>query len=60
MADNGSGGIGVLGVPVGALIVVVIGFGLLYATGHMGGGPNQASIKIEVPKAPGTTGTGAK
>ena len=38
MADNGSGGIGVLGVLVGALIVVVVGFGVLYATGNLGGG----------------------
>ena len=58
MADNGSGGIGVLGVLVGALIVVVVGFGLLYATGNMGGG-NTAAVKIELPKAP-TTGSGAK
>ena len=56
MAEN-SGGVGVLGVLVGALIVVMVGFGLLYATGNLGGGPNQASIKIEAPKVPGTTGT---
>ena len=35
MADNsGGGGIGVLGVLVGALIVVLVGGGLLFATGR--------------------------
>ena len=58
MADNsGGGGIGVLGVLVGALIVIVVGAGLLFATGQIGG-KDTATLKIEVPK--GTTGSSAK
>jgi hypothetical protein len=49
MADNGSGGVGVLGVLVGALIVVVVGAGILFATGNLGG-TNTATLKIETPK----------
>jgi hypothetical protein len=49
MADNGSGGIGVLGVLVGALLVVVVGAGILFATGNLGGG-SSSSVKIEAPK----------
>jgi hypothetical protein len=56
MADGGSGGIGVLGVLIGAIIVVVVGFGALYATGKIGSG-GGSSVKIEVPK---TTGSGGK
>ena len=52
MAED-SGGTGVLGVLVGALLVVIIGFAVLYATGNIGS--NSASLKIEAPKA--TTGT---
>ena len=37
MAEGSSGGIGVLGVLVGALIVIVVGGGLLFATGNLGG-----------------------
>jgi hypothetical protein len=55
MAENsGGGGIGVLGVLVGALIVVLVGGGLLFATGMIGG-KDSATLKIEVPKV--TTGT---
>jgi hypothetical protein len=56
MADNSSGGIGVLGVLVGALIVIVIGGGLLFATGQIGG-KDSATLKIDVPK---TTGSAPK
>jgi Fe-S cluster assembly ATPase SufC len=35
MAENGSGGVGVLGVLVGALIVIIVGGGLLFATGNL-------------------------
>jgi hypothetical protein len=58
MADNGSGGVGVLGVLVGALIVIVVGGGLLFATGKFPGssGSNTSTLKIEVPKI-GTTGS---
>lgn len=53
MADNSGGGIGVLGVLVGALIVIVIGGGLLFATGNLGN--NSSTVKLELPKV-GTTG----
>ena len=51
MADN-SGGIGVMGVLVGAFIVIVVGAGLLYATGTIGS--NTSTVKLELPKI--TTG----
>ena len=47
MADN-SGGIGVMGVLVGALIVIVVGGGILYATGTIG--QKSPTVKIELPK----------
>ena len=53
MAENSSGGIGVLGVLVGALIVIVVGGGILFATGTIGGS-KTSSVKIELPKV--TTG----
>jgi hypothetical protein len=50
MADNGSGSTGVLGVLVGALIVVVVAGGLLYATGMIGSNTKTTEVKIEMPK----------
>jgi hypothetical protein len=47
MADS-SGGIGVMGVLVGALIVGVVGTGLLFATGTIGS--NTSTVKLELPK----------
>ena len=47
MADN-SGGIGLLGVLIGALIVVVIGGAVLYVTGVIG---PKSSVTIQLPKA---------
>jgi hypothetical protein len=47
MADN-SGGIGVMGVLVGALIVGVVGMGLLFATGTIGS--HTSTVKLELPK----------
>jgi hypothetical protein len=55
MADNGGGGMGVLGVLVGALIVIVVGGAMLYATGNLGSS-NTSTLKVELPKA--TTGSG--
>jgi hypothetical protein len=48
MADS-SGGIGVLGVLVGALIVVVVGGGILFATGTIGGS-KSSTVTLELPK----------
>ena len=47
MADNG-GSIGVLGVLVGALLVIVVGGAVLYATGMIG---SKNSVTIQLPKA---------
>jgi hypothetical protein len=47
MAEN-SGGIGVMGVVVGALIVIVVGAGILYATGTIGS--KSTKVKLELPK----------
>jgi hypothetical protein len=52
MADNGSGGVGVLGVLVGALIVVLVGGGIMFATGMIGSNSGSTNVKIEMPKAP--------
>ena len=52
MADNTGGGIGVLGVLVGALIVVVVGGALLFATGNLGS--KSSSVKVELPKVTGS------
>lgn len=46
MADNG-GSIGVLGVLVGAILVIVVGGAVLYATGMIG---NKNSVTIQLPK----------
>ncbi len=48
MADGSSGGIGILGVIIGAVIVVAIGFFLL--NGNMLGG-NTKSVDVNI-KAP--------
>ena len=49
MADGSSGGVGVLGVLVGALIVIVVGGGLLFATGNLGNS-KSTTLKVELPK----------
>ena len=53
MADGGgSGGVGILGVFVGAILVVMVGVGVLFATGKIGGsGSNTSRLKVELPKA---------
>ena len=48
MAEGNSGGVGVLGVLVGALIVVLVGGGILYATGTIGS--KSTTVKVELPK----------
>ena len=50
MADNGSGSTGVLGVLVGALIVIVVAGGLLYATGMIGSDTKTTEVKVQLPK----------
>ena len=52
MADGGSGGIGLLGVIVGAVIVVGIGFFFLQG-GMKGKAPSGPSVTITAPAAPG-------
>jgi hypothetical protein len=47
MAES-SGGVGVLGVLVGALIVIVVGGGILFATGNLG--QKSSTVKVELPK----------
>ena len=51
MAEGGSGGIGILGVIVGAIIVVGIGFFFLQG-GMKGGGASKPSVTIQTPAAP--------
>jgi hypothetical protein len=51
MADN-SGGIGIAGVLIGALLVIVVGGGILFATGNLGN--NTSTVKIELPKVSGS------
>ena len=51
---NGDGSSGVLGVVVGAMIVIVVGRAILFGTGVIGG--NNSSVKVEMPKI--TTGSG--
>jgi hypothetical protein len=46
MADS-SGGIGLLGVIVGALLVIVVGGAVLYFTGVLG---PKNSVTIQMPK----------
>ena len=48
MAESSSGGVGVLGVLVGALIVIVVGGGVLFATGNLG--QKSSTVKVELPK----------
>jgi len=53
MADNngGGGGIGILGVVIGAVLVVGIGFLVLTQTGALGGGQSkQVDVNLNVPK----------
>ncbi len=52
MAEGSSGGVGVLGVLVGALIVIVVSGGILFATGNLG--QKSSTVKVELPKI-GTT-----
>jgi hypothetical protein len=56
MAEGSNGGVGILGVLIGAILVVMVGVGVLFATGNMpGSGGNTSTLKVELPKA--TTGS---
>ena len=50
MADGSSGGIGILGVLVGAFIVIGVGF-FLFQSGMLGGKPAGPSVTITAPSA---------
>lgn len=50
MAD-GSGASGVLGVLVGAMLVVFVGAAVLFGTGRLGGGGSAPSLTIKMPDA---------
>ena len=47
MADDNAAKMGVLGVLIGALIVILVGGGILYATGYID--PQPANITIQQP-----------
>jgi len=49
MADGGGGASGVLGVLVGAIIVLGVGAAVLMATGVIGGGSKGPSLTVQVP-----------
>jgi hypothetical protein len=53
MADGGGGASGVLGVLVGAMLVIFVGAAVLMATGKMGGlgGGGGSSLTIKLPGA---------
>lgn len=48
MADGNSGTNSMLGVAVGALIVIVVGVGILFATGVVGI-PKTTTVNVSVP-----------
>jgi hypothetical protein len=50
MADGSSGASGILGVLVGAMIVIFVGAAILYGTGR-GHPANTASFTIKLPSA---------
>ena len=50
MAD-GNGASGILGVLVGAMIVLFVGAAVLYSTGKIGSRSNTASFTIKLPSA---------
>jgi len=50
MADSDSGSSGVLGVLVGALIVIVVAGGILFATGMIGSDTRTTNVKVDLPK----------
>ena len=52
MADGSSGASGILGVLVGAMIVIFVGAAVLYGTGKIGGrAADTATFTIKLPSA---------
>ncbi|MGE0061281.1 MAG: hypothetical protein AB7T86_04300 [Xanthobacteraceae bacterium] len=54
MADGGSGATGILGVLVGAILVIFVGAAVLIGTGHLGGkggGGASKTFTIKLPDA---------
>jgi hypothetical protein len=54
MADNNSGGMGVIGVVVGALLVIVVVFFMFGGWGWVAGDRDQVDVTVETPDAPAT------
>lgn len=48
MAEGGGGASGVLGVLVGAMLVIFVGAAVLFGTGRLGGG-QSTSLTIKMP-----------
>ena len=51
MADGGGGASGVLGVLVGAMLVVFVGAAVLMVSGKLGPGGGGQSLTIKLPTA---------
>jgi hypothetical protein len=49
MADGSSSANGILGVLVGAMIVIFVGTAVLYSTGKIGGRSDTATFTIKLP-----------
>ena len=49
MADSGGGASGILGVLVGALLVIFVGAAILMGTGKLGGPAPSQSLTIKLP-----------
>ena len=49
MADGSSGASGILGVLVGAMIVIFVGTAILYGTGKIGSRADTATFTIKLP-----------
>lgn len=51
MADNGTNSNGILGVVIGAILVLLVGGGILYATGALDSQPTNVTIQQPAPPA---------
>jgi Sec-independent protein translocase protein TatA len=51
MADGGGSASGVLGVLVGAMLVIFVGAAVLFGTGRLGGSGQGTSLTIKMPDA---------